>query len=89
MDPCGFAVLYVKTTSYQSPFHNPMENYFYQAMEIVSWDWKPVRGPIGNWFVDLSETGSCPAPKGVVRVSEVGHSRNWFVDLCVNRFVGA
>ena len=33
---------------------------------------KLVRGPIGNRFVDLSETGLCPAPKGVVRLSEVG-----------------
>ena len=37
MDPCGFAILYVKTTSYQSPFHSPMEIYFYQAMEVASW----------------------------------------------------
>merc|ERR1712175_4249 len=58
----------------------------------------------GNWFVGLSETGSCPAPKGSVSFSEVGLRptslnltkplmapayRNWFVDLCVNRFVGA
>ena len=58
----------------------------------------------GNRFVDLSETGSCPAPKGSVSFSEVGLRptslnltkplmapayRNWFVDLCVNRFVGA
>ena len=55
-------------------------------------------------FLDLSETGSCPAPKGGVRLSEVGLRptslnltpplmapayRNWFVDLCINRFVGA
>ena len=58
----------------------------------------------GNQFVDLSETGSCPAPKGSVSFSEVGLRptslnltkplmapayRNWLVDLCVNRFVGA
>ena len=42
--------------------------------------------------MDLTETGLCPAPKGLVSFSEVGMApayRNWFVDLCVNRFVGA
>ena len=44
MDPCGFAILYVKTTSYQSPFHSPMEIYFYQAMEVASWGYKSSSG---------------------------------------------
>ena len=31
--------------------------------------------PNGNRFVDLTETGSCPAPKGLVSFSEVGRRR--------------
>ena len=45
-----------------------------------------VRGPIGNRFVDLSETGSWTYRKPV---RGRGPIRNRFLELCINRFVGA
>ena len=38
--------------------------------ETGSWTYR--KPAIGNRFVDLTETSLCPAPKGVVRLSEVG-----------------
>ena len=91
--------------AYRKLVHGPIGNWFVDLRETGLWTYRtPVCGPNGNRFVDLTGSGSCLAPKGLVSFSEVGLRptslnltkplmapayRNWFVDLCVNRFVGA
>ena len=77
--------------TYRKLVSGPIGNQFVDLLETGLWTyWKLVCGPNGNRFVDLTETGSYPAPKGLVSFSEVGRTETGsYVDLCVNRFVGA